>query len=209
MRGKETERERGSFCRQRAALFRPIVGRCPGRAARGAGRGAVGTGGGLGTRPHRDVTEGGEPLAVPSPRARSSAGLWSASPKRAGRRCGFGHRPRGARSGARTAGAGSVSRRPPIRFPCCRLPREVPPALAQRRTSPKAPELRPKLPRAHRLLSQRDPQAPERAPSLRPERFLRAEGSSRPPLGRPSRPHRAPFWGAQSSLPQKLGSQNR
>lgn len=121
-------------------------------------------GGGLGTRPHRDVTEGGEPLAVPSPRARSSAGLWSASPKRAGRRCRFGHRPRGARSGARTARAGSVSRRPPIRFPCCRLPREVPPALTQRRTSPKAPELRPKLPRAHRLLSQRDPQAPERAP---------------------------------------------
>lgn len=207
MRGEETEGERGSFCReQRAALFRPIVGRCPGRAARGAGRGAVGTGGGLGTRPHRDVTEGGEPLAVPSPRARSSARLWSASPKRAGRRCCFGHRPRG----ARTARAGSVSRRPPIRFPCCRLPREVPPALTQRRTSPKAPELRPKLPRAHRLLSQRDPQAPERAPSLRPGQRAHLGhpwggplAPTAPPSGVRSRPCRR-TWGLRTGEPLRV-----
>lgn len=165
MRGKETEGERGSFCRQRAALFRPIVGRRPGRAARGAGRGAVGTGGGAWGRAPTGMSPRGASPSLSLPREPGAAR-------------GCGQRLRNALDAAAALGTGREARglrepgpcpaAPPIRFPCCRLPREVPPALTQRRTSPKAPELRPKLPRAHRLLSQRDPQAPERAPSLRP-----------------------------------------
>lgn len=99
---------------------------------------------------------------------------------------------------------------PPIRFPCCRLPREVPPALAQRRTSPKAPELRPKLPRAHRLLSQRDPQAPERAPSLRPGQRAHLGhpwggplAPTAPPSGVRSRPCRR-TWGLRTGEPLRV-----
>lgn len=74
MRGEETERERGSFCRQRAALFRPIVGRCPGRAARGAGRGAVGTGGGPGDAPPPGCHRGGRAPRCPFPESPEQRG---------------------------------------------------------------------------------------------------------------------------------------
>lgn len=74
MRGEETERERGSFCRERAALFRPIVGRCPGRAARGAGRGAVGTGWGPGDAPPPGCHRGGRAPRCPFPESPEQRG---------------------------------------------------------------------------------------------------------------------------------------
>lgn len=78
---------------------------------------------------------------------------------------------------------------PRIRVPCCCLLREVPPALRQvrhprrpRRFVPNSPVLT--------IISSLSviPRPAEKAPSPRPESFLRAEGSSQKPLGTPSHP---------------------
>lgn len=138
MRGEETERERGSFCRQqRAALFRPIVGRCPGRAARGAGRGAVGTGRGAWGR---------APTGM-SPRGASPS---LSLPQEPGAARGCGQRLRNALDAAAALGTGREARGLREPGPCPAAPRFGSPAAAFRARChlPSRSDARPRRPRS-------------------------------------------------------------